>query len=204
MNNVNIHDKILRELLGPGKGFYVDVGANDPSFLSVTEGLYNDGWNGVNIEPSFRDYERLVMHRPRDINLNYAISNYEGTAEFLLVVADNGTTGLSTLKANQECLPTGRVIKTVDTVIVKVTTLLSVFDNYCADQNIDLLKIDVEGGEKEVIESNDWSKYRPSIVAVESTYPLTTTPSYGPWEHILTGNGYTFVKSDGINRFYMT
>ena len=33
------------------KIFYIDVGANDPTYLSVTKFFYLGGGNGINIEP---------------------------------------------------------------------------------------------------------------------------------------------------------
>lgn len=51
------------------KGFYIDVGANDPEFMSVTKAFYDRGWNGINIEPLHALCAKLVQERPRDINL---------------------------------------------------------------------------------------------------------------------------------------
>ncbi len=33
------------------KGNYIDVGANDPVYLSVTKSFYDIGWSRINIEP---------------------------------------------------------------------------------------------------------------------------------------------------------
>lgn len=32
------------------KGFYIDIGTNDPYFFSVTKAFYKIGWSGINIE----------------------------------------------------------------------------------------------------------------------------------------------------------
>lgn len=39
-------------------------------------------------------------------------------------------------------------------------------------QAVDFLNIDVEGMDFDVLQSNDWGKYRPQIVAVEDLAPL--------------------------------
>ena len=39
------------------KGFYIDVGAFDPNFISVTKAFYERGWYGINIEPIPEKYE---------------------------------------------------------------------------------------------------------------------------------------------------
>ena len=33
------------------EGFYIDIGAFDPTSVSVTKAFYLRGWNGINIEP---------------------------------------------------------------------------------------------------------------------------------------------------------
>lgn len=38
-------------LKGLKKGFYVDIGANDPEIISNTKYFYDRGWNVINIEP---------------------------------------------------------------------------------------------------------------------------------------------------------
>jgi len=48
------------------KGFYIDVGAFDPNFISVTKAFYERGWYGINIEPIPEKYESLKKHRKRD------------------------------------------------------------------------------------------------------------------------------------------
>jgi hypothetical protein len=65
------------------------------------------------------------------------------------------------------------------------------------------LKIDVEGFEKEAIEGNDWQRYRPWIILVESTKPMSQEETYQQWEDILLDNSYIHVYSDGLNRFYI-
>ena len=55
------------------KGFYIDVGANDPDIISVTKAFYLKGWNGINIEPLPDKYNLLLQKRQRDINLRVGI-----------------------------------------------------------------------------------------------------------------------------------
>ena len=47
-------------------GFYVDVGAMDPSEDSVTKVAYDHGWSGIDVEPNPYYAERLRGQRPRD------------------------------------------------------------------------------------------------------------------------------------------
>ena len=65
------------------KGFYVDVGANSPDFDSITKHFYLKGWNGINIEPIKKVFDKLVINRPDNINLNCAVCNNDGETDFL-------------------------------------------------------------------------------------------------------------------------
>ena len=56
----------------------------------------------------------------------------------------------------------------IDEINVQMKTLRYIFEKYIlSEKNIDLLNIDVEGFELEVINSNDWEKYRPKYVLIE-------------------------------------
>ena len=62
-------------------GFYVDVGAADPSVDSVTHLFYERGWSGINVEPS-PCFDALSEARERDVNLRIAIGESEGLVPF--------------------------------------------------------------------------------------------------------------------------
>lgn len=59
-------------------GFYIDVGANDPEFISVTKAFYDRGWHGINIEPLRAVCGKLAEQRPRDINLCIGLGKEHG------------------------------------------------------------------------------------------------------------------------------
>ena len=50
-------------------GFYIDIGAYDPNFVSVTKAFYLRGWHRINIEPLPYKIELFNRDRPKDINL---------------------------------------------------------------------------------------------------------------------------------------
>ena len=49
---------------------YIDIGANDPYYLSNTALFYDKGCRGINIEPNPAMVESFGKSRPADINLN--------------------------------------------------------------------------------------------------------------------------------------
>ncbi|HTV30881.1 MAG TPA: FkbM family methyltransferase [Xanthobacteraceae bacterium] len=191
----NFEDVIIARIFrNQGRGIYVDVGAHFPIIDSVTEHFYRSGWRGVNIEPLPLAFAELVAARPRDINLNYAITAEDGSSD--LFVLD----GYSTLEKEiaDSHLMAGRPSGVVP---VKTTTLKSALD-HAGVTHVDFLKIDVEGSEGSVLRSNDWEHVRPSLVLVEAVHPVTHAPLHHQWEDILKRARYDFVHFDGLNRFY--
>ncbi len=195
----NFEDVMLwRALKHVEIGFYIDVGANDPRQDSVTKAFYDHGWHGINIEPISQWFEKLVIERPRDINLQVAAGARAGE----LQIYEFPDTGLSTLdRSIAERHEAERGYKKVE-LKVPVRTLTEI----CTDIHlapIHFLKIDVEGAEKQVLDGVDFSIIRPWIVLVESTLPNSQIEDYAEWESILLNANYEFVYFDGLNRFYV-
>jgi FkbM family methyltransferase len=198
----NFEDVMLwRALRHIENGFYVDVGANDPVIDSVTNLFYVNGWHGINVEPLRKHFKSLVESRPKDINLNVALSDSEGELE----IWESEVRGWATLDkevAEQHELNgfNGDWTKT------SVRTLKNILDENLSEQQTDIhfLKIDVEGVEESVVRGNDWLKFRPWIVIIESTKPNSQQESYESWEQIILDRNYEFVYFDGLNRFYVS
>ncbi|CUH95086.1 hypothetical protein P22_1155 [Propionispora sp. 2/2-37] len=194
----NLEDVMLwRVFSGLEKGFYIDVGANDPVIDSVTKAFYDRGWRGVNIEPLQSYYQRLCQERTRDINLQVAAGNYTGMVAFYEIP----DTGLSTMNydiAEQHRLHGWEIKETK----VPVMTLLEICQNYVRE-TIHFLKIDVEGTEKQVLLGMDFQQYRPWVIVIEATIPLGKQQKHSEWEDILLRHGYQYTYFDGLNRFYI-
>jgi FkbM family methyltransferase len=191
-----LEDVVLsRALRHVEKGFWIDVGANHPLHHSVTKTFSERGWSGVNIEPVSEWFTELVKDRPNDVNLNLAASSFNGFIELHEITG----TGLSTTIQGFANRVQGFVQKTIT---VPCRRLSSICREHIHDE-IHFLKIDVEGAEQSVLEGCDFARFRPWIVVVEATEPLTTTQSYESWEPILIGAHYDFSLFDGLNRFYL-
>ena len=195
----NFEDVMLwRALMHVEAGFYVDVGANDPVVDSVTKAFSCRGWQGINIEPIEHWHAKLVEDRPNDINLQIAASSDNGTMAFFEVIG----TGLSTAQAEIAHRHSCEGFE-VKNRIVTTLKLSDVFDKHDVS-TVHFLKIDVEGGEEDVLRGMDFKKIHPWIVLIEATDPKSTTPSFEKWEHHLLGNGYSFIYFDGLNRYYLS
>lgn len=193
----NFEDVMLyRALKNVSKGFYIDVGANDPIVDSVTKAFYDRGWRGVNIDPSLKAFASLSAMRPRDVNLNLAVGDADGE----LVFYDVSVSGWSTLDANIAKKHRDDGVA-VSERVVSVKKLLDICEEY-AKGEIHFLKVDVEGAEELVFSGMEFSKFRPWIVVVEATLPNSSTLNYASWEPKILDGGYEFVYFDGLNRFY--
>ena len=180
------------------KGFYVDVGANDPVQNSVTKHFYDLGWRGINIEPAEEPFRLLCQYRQRDVNLNIGISDAAGT---LTLHQSPVGTGDSTFSA-EGAARLREEGTAVSERTVPVITLTELFEDHI-DGDIDFLTIDVESHEAQVLRGGDWKRWRPRVVVVEATEPRTSIPSHEEWEPTLLDADYLFASFDGLNRYYV-
>jgi FkbM family methyltransferase len=188
---------IWRALKHVENGIYIDVGANDPTLYSVTRAFYDKGWHGINMEPVAEFHERLKEQRPRDINLQIGAAELKGVFPFY----DIPDTGLATSDPEiaQKHRDAGWAVNTIE---IPVLPLSEVCQEY-ASGDIHFLKIDVEGAEKQVLLGMDFKKWRPWLVIVEATTPMSQETAYLEWEYLLTDANYLFVYFDGLNRYYI-
>ena len=188
---------LWRALKHVENGFYIDVGANDPTLYSVTRAFYDKGWRGVNLEPVAKFFNRLAAQRPRDINLQIGAGDVAGSFTFF----DIPDTGLATsdpaiAKKHQEG---GWEVNTID---IPVLPLADICRSHVRG-DIHFLKIDVEGAEKKVLLGMNFKKWRPWLVLIEATAPMSQETVHQSWEFLLTDSAYEFVYFDGLNRYYV-
>ena len=192
---------LLRALSGVHHevGFYIDIGAWDPEINSVTKLFYDAGWHGINVEPSPKWFARLLEQRPRDINLQVAVSETPG--EITYYEHPDGGLGTTVETIADLHKTSGHLQK--EGLKVKTLTLTQICDEY-APRDVHFLKIDVEGGEGSALRSMDFQKYRPWILCIESHLPLRPSiQTYEEWDHYVLDSGYQFVFTDSINRYYV-
>lgn len=195
----NQEDVMLwRALRRVENGFYIDVGAAHPEDLSVTRLFYDRGWSGINIEPNNAYFTELQAHRGRDINLPVCVTAEPGERVFHEIPG----TGLSTLDAAVAEEHARKGWKTQERH-VSCLTLAQICERYRPDGPIHFLKIDVEGGEAEVLQGADFGRFRPWVLVIEATRPLSQEPDHAVWENGLLAQGYRFAWFDGLNRFYV-
>ena len=194
---VNHEDVLLRRVFADVEaGSYVDVGANHPTFHSLTKTFYDIGWSGINIEPLRAMYESLVLERTRDINLNIACSDAPG---LVTLYTPGNYDELSTLIPDSAFLgPQDGVTSSV----VEARPLREVVDEYVSG-DVHFLKIDVEGAELQVLKGADLSRFRPWVIVVELARDGHLQPEKDEILGLLDAAGYDDVFFDGINEYFL-
>jgi len=166
---------------GHKDGYFVDVGAHDGKDINNT--LYfeeNNNWKGINIEPIKTVYDRLSKNRPNCININCAIDEKDGEAEF--IYNKGYTEMISGLKAHYDIRHYHRLYNensnfgsTTETTNVQTRRLDSIFQEYNID-HVNYLSIDVEGAEFSVIKSINFDKVFIDVIGFENNYNDTSIP----------------------------
>lgn len=137
----------LREKFANKKGIYVDIGALHPFRYSNTAWAYEEGWQGINIEPNADHFQLFELFRPRDININCGIANQEGKLTYYCF-EDPALNGF-----DREI---HKDISVTEKREVPVRKLSDILREHKIDR-VDFLDIDVEGYEIEVLKSIDFS-----------------------------------------------
>jgi len=159
-------DIILRRIFEKQKtGFYVDVGAHHPKRFSNTYYFYKKGWRGINIDAMPGSMILFRKMRPRDINLEIAISNKKRELTYYMFNETALNTFTKSLAKKRDGKEKYKVCKEIK---IKTLTLEEVLNNYLLkNMEIDFLSIDVEGLDFQVLRSNNWYKYKPKVILIE-------------------------------------
>lgn len=146
-------------------GFYVDVGAHHPVRFSNTYLFYRRGWRGINIDAqpgSMKIFERM---RPRDINIECGVAAIPGR----LMYYRFNEPALNTFDASEAQLKDKPPYQLVDKLEVEVDRLDALLERHLpVREQIDFLSVDVEGKDLEVLESNNWNRFRPRFILAET------------------------------------
>lgn len=178
---------------GYKNGIFVDVGAYDGKDINNTlffEETHN--WTGINIEPLPEKFELLQLNRPKCINLNLAIDEYSGEAEFC---CNDVLSGLKTHYDPRHInrINTENTKSSFDKRVLKVKTKR--LDEIFRENNIkrvNYLSIDVEGAEMGVIKSINFDEVFIDVIGFENNYSDNSEPII---EYLKEKDYYVFFKS---------
>ena len=188
-------DLILRRIFNQqASGFYVDVGAHHPRRFSNTFNFYRSGWTGINIDPNPDAMRAFLTERNRDINIQCGVADNPGTLTYYRFnEAALNTFDADVVKSRLANTP----YKLVGNIDVRVDRLAAILERHLPPgQTVDFLTIDAEGMDLQVLKSNDWKRFRPRCVLVESLGVSL--------EDVLRGEIFLFMKIQGYELFAKT
>jgi Methyltransferase FkbM domain len=164
-------------------GTYVDVGAHHPFRFSNTCLLHERGWRGINIDAWPGSMVPFNRYRPHDRNLEIGISLRPCTLEY----HEFKEPALNTFDPAlaRERVAQGWPMSSTRSIACRpLGEVLAEELPRLGAASIDLLSVDVEGFDLEVLQSNDWQRFRPRALVVE-----------------ILGNGLDAVVDSPVTRF---
>lgn len=169
-------DHILANLFAQAdikKPSYLDIGANEPRYISNTYYFYKRGSRGVLVEPNPYLCKKLQQVRPKDVILQTGVGFSDVShADFYLF--PDYANGLSTFSEKEAKhweqvgmkgmgkIPIEKIIQ------IPLTPVNTILEKYFSSQPPNFVSIDVEGLDIEILKSLDFNRYRPDVFCVET------------------------------------
>ena len=179
----------MAAFFGNIKGYYVEVGANDPRERSQTWHLEQQGWTGVLIEPQPNLAATLRAERKAMVFAVACSSPTNAGRELPLHVAGP----LSSF--DRRSMAPGATPEKV--IRVPVRTLDSILEEAGSPTAFDFLSIDVEGHEIEVLQGLDLARWRPRLIMIEDHVADLSKHRY------LNAAGYRIIRRYENNGWYV-
>ncbi len=132
------------------KPTYLDIGANDPYFLSNTAFFYEKGCRGVNVDANPVLIEKFRSFRPGDINLNVGVGPEKSYLDFYIFNEPTLSTFSREEAENMERFGKYKIEKIEKINLITVDNIVS---EYCNGKFPDFLSLDVEGLDFEILKS---------------------------------------------------
>jgi hypothetical protein len=195
-------DRVLARIFGTQpNGFYVDVGAHHPKRFSNTYLFYRRGWRGINIDAMPGSMDAFRRARGRDINLELPVLSERKTMKYYQF-NEPALNGFSDhLAQSRDGLGGYKLINVVELEGMPLREILHA--HLPADvKTIDFMSVDVEGLDFDVLQSNDWQRFRPRVLLAEiigsSLEHVADDPIYG----FLRAQGYAIYAKTAQTVFF--
>jgi FkbM family methyltransferase len=194
-------DQVIREYFPDYtyKGVFFDIGAFDPIHISNSYHFEKNGWDCYLFEANTELIPRLKEHRKNVFN--YALYDEDKESiEFNVVDTGNWTAGFSAIELNKEyeiIFPTSNN-KEIRKVTVPQRMLDTVIQNEIPQlQHIDVMSVDIEGGELKMLKGFDLAKYPPKLIVIEN---VTNDSKYAEY---LSKFNYRIDKHISYNQYFV-
>jgi FkbM family methyltransferase len=159
----------------PDNGFYVDIGCAQPKFYNNTQFLRDRDWTGIQLDAN-------AIYKPEwsALGLNMTVS----------IMASENQAAFQFNSANPHI---SKIVETGD-----ILPCLNINDWFKQNNvtKIDLLSIDIEGQEYSVMNTLDWTTYKPQVIISE--YETMGAQDFRLCQ-LLEGKGYKQVHKTAVN-----
>lgn len=181
-------------------GSMLDVGASHPIEASCSYHFERNGWEVIMIEAN-PFWIPLLNAQRSGIVLNYAISDKNiDEADFLVAYFYDEVSGaISSLQVDERLVEMYSSMMTGSELIkVPARTLDWVLTNETPElKSIDIVSIDVEGGELAALRGFNVRQYQPSLFVLENNFEDRDTRDF------LGEYGYRLDQRVGVNDFFI-
>lgn len=152
---------------------YIDIGAHHPFYLSNTAIFYKRGCYGICIEPDPILFKEIEKYRKNDTCLNIGIGiMQEVEADFYIM--SSPTLNTFSKKQALEYENYGNV-KIKEKIKIPLKSINTIIKDHCR-KTPNLISLDIEGLDYEILQTFDFSKYRPEVFCLETlTYAENNT-----------------------------
>lgn len=199
-----LHKTFFSNILG---GFFIEAGAydgiTDSSCLFFEQDL---GWKGINLEPCTSLFNELQVNRPTSINLNLAITNNEQSGKQVMfeemlfkdrhkAIGHGYITEITTDRAKRV------VDRPENTRGARYSVTGISYDELLVRNNIqhvDLLVLDIEGGEETVLKDLTSHSKLPTVICLEDNFM-----EIDKFKNILEPIGYVFHSRIHVNDHFI-
>ena len=190
-------DLVVDRLLeGKRDGFYVEVGCHHPTRFSNTYMFYKKGWRGVCIDPLPGTKRIFNSIRPRDIVFEEGVGDKDGILIYYMFNEPALNTFDSKIASARDGLNGAKIVGSSKINIRRLDEILSSISNM---PPIDVLSVDVEGFDFQVLNSNDWMRFRPKIVIAECSSDDLLSMDYDPVTKYLNSLNYVAYAKTGLS-----
>jgi FkbM family methyltransferase len=155
----------LMKLLNRNKpGVYVDIGCWHPIKASNTYFFNLRKWKGLCVDPNPELKSLFEKYRPSDCFINAGIGDSNVLMKYYMFEESSMNTFCEEFVEKHNLKS-----KIIETKKIPVYSLKEILDNNLKEDDcLDFFDIDVEGLDLEVLKTNDWNKYRPKVIIIES------------------------------------
>ena len=187
---------------------FVDVGCAHPIFDNNTYFLYKKGHKGINVDARAELGKLYKRYRKRDKFLNRVVTNSltRSTYDFYVNRDDPHTSSVNLDWLNSDSHIQAREIESITLAEVFESSKFFLREGAQSEQNqayCVVLSVDVEGHDLAVLHSNDWDKYLPDLIAVETLSGTISADSAGSEiKNFLELKGYEIAASTALTTIF--